>query len=126
MIEKVGTRKLFRGGENILRYTKKLPYTDLAVQAWYVYFNHAFDLKGLPRARVKDWWAVEETLKRFAAEECGGEKTKLLRMVFGVRRRDSMSARVLCAALDLNVSEATAWGWLRQANQYWAESRGVA
>jgi len=108
-----------------MRYTKKLPYTDLAVQAWHFYFNFSGDASDMTQAQFEDKSAVANVLEHLSDELDGADKTKLLRKVYGVPRRDSVGSRVLCAALDLCISEQTAWGWIKQANRYWAEARGV-
>ncbi len=144
------------------RYTKKLPYTDMAVDAWHFYWLHPWYLEQLAelpsqgvvslsagyrsggvsdptarfveqrdellkrhRARIADWRAASAALSRLQNEPGGDEKVKVLRSVYNTRQLSGVGSRVLKAALDVPVSEPTAWAWIKRANRYWAEERGV-
>ena len=105
-----------------MRYTKKLPYTDLAVDAWHRYFNQPVPEDS--EAKIADYAAAKNAIERLNRED--SVKLQLLRKVYGVPRKDSVGSRVLLATFDLSISETTEWRWLNRANRYWAEERGVA
>jgi len=142
-----------------MKYTKKQPYTDLAISGWRFFFQypdflddvfhktnersvvkplhyisdptantviHQDELLRRHKVKIADWQAAKNALNKLDNEDDGNHKVNLLRRVYGVTRDDSVGSRVLRASLDMNVSEPTAWRWLRSAHLLWAKARGVA
>jgi hypothetical protein len=136
-----------------MRYTKKLFYTDAAVDAFHFYFKNPHYLEKLPQGPAEQrggvtnpaaegivpwkymlqentpdaakWEAARRTINAMERDMDGAHKIKLLKTAYGRSDCKGVTGRVRLMALEVPVSEKQAWEWIKKACFCWAEFRGL-